>query len=252
MARQRDYSVRFGAQQILIGPKYTPGDEVPPAGAIFTAPCGVTGLTRNITTATNDVALPPCDAPDDPIWLGIDIVSKRMQSTFTGTLADNALPLWDEWSMGADLYWVRWYRNLGAPNAGYWEGPAALTEYQEESTDRGRYTNSGTIIWDGEPSWISIPPAPSVTTGVAIPATAPEEASAFVATPGTYTGTPALTYQWFIEAGAIYVPISGATTASYTPATADVGLRLYVVETATNVSGSINTKSATSLPVESA
>ncbi|MGK8640307.1 hypothetical protein ACRS7F_13510 [Brucella anthropi] len=245
---QRDYSVRFGAQQILIGPKYTPGEITPPSGAIFSSPCGITGLTRQITTNTNDVALPPCNAPDDPIWLGIDIVSKRMQSTFTGTLADEALPLWDAWSQGSDLYWCRWYRNLGAPNAGYWEGPAALTEYQEESTDRGRYTNSGTIIWDGQPEWHAIPPAPSITTAVAIPTTAPEVGTAFVATPGTYTGTPALAYQWFADG----IAISAATTASYTPVAGDVGKVLHVVETATNVSGSINSQSASSLPVVTA
>src|SRR3546814_5594966 len=137
------------------------------------------------------------------------------------------------------LRMVRWYRNLGAPNAGYWEAPAMLTEYSEESTDRGRYTNSGTIIFDGEPDWHAIPPAPGVTTSVSIPATAPVVAVAFAATPGVYTGTPSLTYQWYAD----NVAISGATTASYTPVAGDVGKRLHVVETATNTSGSVNTKS---------
>lgn len=248
MARQRDYSVPFGSQQILVGPAYLHGSEIPPVGAIFSSPCGITGLTRSITSNTNDVALPPCNSPDDVIWLGIDIVSKRMQSTFSGTLADESLPVWDDWSFSEGKRWVRWYRNLGAPNAGYWEGPAALTEYQEGSTDRGRYTNSGTVIWDGKPDWISIPPAPSITTAVSIPTTAPEVGTAFVATPGTYTGTPTFTYQWFANG----IAISAATTASYTPVAGDVGKVLHVVETATNVSGSINSQSASSLPVVTA
>ncbi len=244
MAREK-YSVKFGQQQLLIGPVVNDNDSVPPAGSIFSAPCGITGLTRAVTTNTNDVALPPCDDPEAVIWLGIDAVSKRMTLTFTGTLADVALPVWDDYSMNGDMRWVRWYRNIGAPNQGYWEGPALLTEYSEESSDRGRYTNSGTVIFDGQPDWVSIPPAPSVTSGVAIPTTAPVQSAAFAATPGTYTGTPSLVYQWFAN----NVAIVGATTASYTPAAGDVDKRLHVVETATNASGSINTKSEQSLPV---
>lgn len=242
MAREL-YSVTFGQQQLLV--------EHPVGSGIFSAPCGITGLTRNVTTNTNDVALPPCDDPEAVIWLGIDAVSKRMTLTFTGTLADVAMPIWDPWAMGKDLRMVRWYRNIGAPNAGYWEGMAMLTEYNEESADRGRYTNSGTIIFDGEPEWVSIPPAPGVTTAVVLPGTAPdydipEVSVAFLAVTGTYTGTGVTkTYQWFAN-GAV---IPGATTISYTPVVGDIGKTLYVVETATNVSGSVNTRSATSKPV---
>lgn len=251
MARQ-NYSIKFGQQQLLIGPIFENNDDVPPGGSIFAAPCGLTGLTRNVVTNTADVSLPPCEDPEAIIWLGVDPISKRMTLTFTGTLADVALPVWDEWSMGNEARWVRWYRNIGAPNQGYWEGPALLTDYTEESTDRGRYTNSGTIIFDGEPAWVSIPPAPGVTTGVSIPETAPTEAVPFAATPGTYSGTSTLSYQWFVQNGAVFEPIVGATTVSYTPATLDVGKKLQVVETASNVSGSANTRSAVSLPVEGA
>lgn len=237
MARET-YSVRFGQQQLLV--------ENPVGSGIFAAPCGITGLTRNVTTNTNDVALPPCDDPEAVIWLGIDAVSKRMTLTFTGTLADVALPVWDSWSMGKDLRTVRWYRNLGAPNAGYWEAPAMLTEYSEESTDRGRYTNSGTIIFDGEPEWHAIPPAPGATSGVTIPGTAPVVGTPFTAVTGTYTGTSVTkSYQWFAN----NVAIAGATTIGYTPVVGDVGKTLHVIETAANVSGSVNTKSATSLAV---
>lgn len=155
--------VKFGSQQLLI--------ETAPGSGLFTAPCGVTGLTRNITTNTNDVNLPGCDDdPDAPLWLGIDAVSKRMTLSFTGTLMVEALSTWDDWAMsgggsgggsGDDassegFRRIRWYRNLTAPNAGYWEGYALLTEYNEESSDRGRYTNSGTIIFDGKPEWTKI------------------------------------------------------------------------------------------------
>lgn len=242
MARE-EYSVKFGQQQLLV--------EEPVGSGIFSAPCGITGLTRNVTTNTSDVALPPCDDPEAVIWLGIDPVSKRMTLTFTGTLADNALPIWDAWSMGKDMREVRWYRNIGAPNAGYWEGLALLTEYNEESADRGRYTNSGTIIFDGEPTWVPIPPAPGVTANVQLPGDPPQYdipdvGVVYTAVAGTYSGTGnTITYQWFRDG----VAIAGATAISYTPVAGDVGKKLHVIETATNASGSINTRSATSMAV---
>lgn len=236
MARET-YSVKFGQQQLLV--------EHPKGSGVFAAPCGITGLTRDVTTNTNDVSLPPCNDPEAVIWLGVDIVSKRMTLTFTGTLADVALPIWDDWSMGNDLRLVRWYRNLGAPNQGYWEAEAVLSAYTEQSTDRGRYTNNGTIIFDGEPEWVAIPPAPGLTTPVTIPLTAPEIGTAFTAVVGTYTGTPTLSYQWFADG----FVISGATAIGYTPVADDEGKLLHVIETATNVSGSIQSQSTKSLPV---
>lgn len=238
MAANENYSIKFGQQQMLV--------EQPVGSGIFSAPCGITGLTRAVDTNTNDVDLPPCDDPDAIIWLGIDPVSKRMTLTFQGTLADVALPVWDDWSMDdSAARMVRWYRNIGAPNQGYWEGLALLTQYTETSTGRGRYTNSGTVIFDGRPDWISIPPAPSLTTPVAIPLTEPEVGTPFAATPGTYTGSPVLTYQWYADGEVI----TGANSVSYTPVADDEDKVLRVVEIATNVSGSINSQSAVSLPV---
>ena len=239
MARET-YSIKFGQQQLLV--------EHPAGSGVFSAPCGITGLTREVTTNTNDVSLPPCDDPEAIIWLGVDVVSKRMTLTFTGTLADVALPIWDDWSMGNDMRAVRWYRNIGAPNQGYWEGDAVLSGYTEQSTDRGRYTNNGTIIFDGEPTWVSIPPAPSVTTPVTIPLTAPQVGVLFTATVGTYTGAPTLSYQWWSDG----FVIPGATAISYTPVADDEGKILHVIETATNVSGSIQSQSTKSLPVQPA
>lgn len=241
MAQNEDYSIKFGSQQLLI--------ENPQGSGIFGAPCGITTLGKSVTTNTSDVDLPPCNDPDAVTWLGIDPTSKRLTLTFSGTLAEKDLPMWDSWSMseGSDDAFreVRWYRNIGAPNQGYWEGNALLTEYAENSEGRGRWQVSGTIIFDGRPVWHAIPPAPSVTTAVSIPTTAPQVGTAFAATAGTYTGTPTLSYQWFAN----NVEIDGATSLSYTPVAADEGKTLYVVETATNDSGSINSRSDDSKPV---
>lgn len=239
-----DYSIKFGEQQLLV--------EDPPGSGIFAAPCGITGLTRAVETNTNDVQLPPCDDPNAVIWLGVDIISKRMTLTFSGTLSKTSLPVWDEWSFSEGTRKVRWYRNLGAPNQGYWEGPGVLTNYQEESSDRGRYTNTGTIMFDGRPTWVSIPPAPAVTTPITIPATVPTSGEIFTAVTGTYTGTPTKSYQWFSKASknGPATAIVGATAITYTPGAPDVGRILYVVETVTNVSGTNQSQSADSLPVE--
>lgn len=238
-----DYGVKFGDQQLLV--------EHPVGSGIFGTPCGITGLQRQIQTNTNDVNLPPCNDPYAIIWLGVDVVSKRMQLSFDGTLADVALPIWDRWSLESDSKRkIRWYRNLTGTNRGYWEGSGVLTDYSESSSDRGRYTNSGTIIFDGQPRWVDIPPAPALINRPSISESIiPRVGTAFVATPGTYsTPAPTLSYQWFADG----VLIPGATTASYNPTAAVLGKRLYVVETARNTGGQVDTSTLFSRPVQAA
>jgi hypothetical protein len=55
-----------------------------------------------------------------------------------------------------------------------------------------------------------------------------------IATPGTWTNSPAITYQWRRDG----VPIAGATAATYTTTTADSGALLTCAVTATNAAGS--------------
>jgi hypothetical protein len=92
-------------------------------------------------------------------------------------------------------------------------------------------------VWASAPTVVS---APSIngsgTVGVALSYT-----------PGSYTGnpTPTVTRQWLLDGSAI----SGATGATYTPVSGDIGTnRLTVRETATNTAGSVqSTSSAVSI-----
>lgn len=138
-------TIRYGQQQLLISNGAEP--------AVYTAPCGITSLTRQIQVNTSDVDIPDCADPDAFNWLGIDVVSKRMTLQFSGLLSVEALELWDDWAMEEELRDVRWYRNLNAPNKGQWSGKAVLTSFEEQSQNRGRYQISGTIIFDGKPVW---------------------------------------------------------------------------------------------------
>lgn len=229
MAENDDYSVKFGDQQLLV--------EHPVGSGIFGAPCGITGLTKQVQTNTADIDLPPCNDPYAVVWLGIDPTSKRMTLTFSGTLADSALPIWDEWSMSDQgRRKIRWYRNLSGPNRGYWEGYGVLTDYSEETTSRGRYTNSGTIIFDGKPVWVDIPPAPNVTTSPTLPNITPVVGTAFTAVAGTATAGATSTYQWYRNG----VLIPGATALAYTPVAADIGFPLYMIQTFANAGGTMS------------
>lgn len=234
--------IKFGDMYLLKGDRTTNPMQ-------FTAPCGITQFGKNVTTNTADVELRDCDDPDAPTWLGIDVVSKRMTLNLSGTLDQEAYRnVWRNWFMSKDAEPIRVYERVGTTGWGYWEGNGVMTNYDDTANGGGTYTNSATIIFDGMPVWVGTPPAPSVTSSVSVSeVTAPDVGTAFVATPGVYTGTPTFSYQWYADGA----PISGATSASYTPVLGNVGKRLRVVEVATNASGSATTRSDLSLPVVS-
>src|SRR5262249_25927692 len=68
---------------------------------------------------------------------------------------------------------------------------------------------------------------------------------------GTWAGAAPMAYtgHWQRCAGGSCAPIAGATGSTYTPTTADVGLSIGVVVTATNTAGSSTTSSDTTAPV---
>lgn len=235
-------SIKFGEQMLLIGDGADP--------EVFSAPCGINSLTKSTSTNTSDVDLPDCDDPDLVVWLGIDEVSKRMTLTFSGTIAQQALAMWQEWELDGGTRNVRWMRNLTNPDLrGYLGGPALLTEFEETSEARGRYTFTGTIIFDGKPVWVSLPAAPVAGTVTFTGTLADTEVQTTV--PGTWTGSPTYTYQWERSPNGSngWVEIAAATASTYTAVTADVGNYLRVKVTGTNAGGSTVAYSASRGPV---
>jgi hypothetical protein len=141
-------TIKFGLQQLLIGSGATP--------EIFSAPCGITTLTKTTNVETNTVNIPDCTDPDLASFLGIDEVSRQIQLAFGGVLATESLPMWQAWDLAGGYKNIRWYRNLSNPNGGgYLQGSALLTAFEETAEAKGRYNMSGTVIFDGKPTWVA-------------------------------------------------------------------------------------------------
>jgi hypothetical protein len=94
-------------------------------------------------------------------------------------------------------------------------------------------------------------PLPSNTVLPAVSGTA-ATAQTLTATPGTWLGSPTLSYQWErCNATAVCTPIPGATTTTYVVSTADIGSSLEVAVTGKNVTGSATATSAPTAVVAS-
>jgi hypothetical protein len=98
------------------------------------------------------------------------------------------------------------------------------------------------------------PGPPQNTTAPAVTGTA-MQGQGLVASTGTWTssGQPTFTYQWIHSAdgGVSWSPIGQATTATYTPGAADIGVLLAVTVTASDTYGATSATSAIAGPVQS-
>lgn len=141
--------VKFGTMYLLLAdPSVTPLE--------YTAPCGINTFGKNVTTNTNDVELRDCADPDLPVWLGVDVVSKRMTLNFSGNLDEGAYQdIWKKYFMSQVAWPLRVYEKIGEDTAkyGYWSGEGVLTNYDDTANGGGSYTVTGTIIIDGAPVW---------------------------------------------------------------------------------------------------
>lgn len=97
--------------------------------------------------------------------------------------------------------------------------------------------------------------SPPANTALPTVSGTPEEAQVLTASAGSWSGSPTgYAYQWqsCASTGAACSAISGATSASYTAQTADVGSTLRVVITASNSAGSASAASAATAVVAAA
>ncbi len=62
--------------------------------AVFTAPCGFTSKSLNLSKNLTEVSIPDCSDPDAPIWLGRDVQSLTASVSGEGVLAAEAVPTW--------------------------------------------------------------------------------------------------------------------------------------------------------------
>ena len=96
---------------------------------------------------------------------------------------------------------------------------------------------------------VQVAAAPPVNTSVPTVAGVATEGATLSAQPGSWTGTPAISYanawQRCDAAGANCAAIAGATATTYTTTAADTGRRIRVAVTATNSAGSATAVSAT-------
>ena len=101
---------------------------------------------------------------------------------------------------------------------------------------------------------VTFPPMPTNDSAPTISGT-PIVGDALITTPGSWDGSPAISYQWercTTRSGTICADIGGATNSSYTLTSADVGQYVRAAVTGTNPGGSTVAYSATSDTVDDA
>lgn len=117
-----------------------------------------------------------------------------------------------------------------------WDGQGSNIHYDQTKIDGASGTGA---------RMYSVFAAPVVVTPGSLSTNTPTEGVSVTYTPIVYDYTPiTVTYQWQGDVGGSYADIVGATSASYTPATGDVGGHLRVVETVAGAGPSISTISA--------
>ena len=62
----------------------------------YSAPCGFTSRSLNLSKSLSEVSIPDCDSPDEPIVLGRDVESISASISGEGVLAASAVGTWLE------------------------------------------------------------------------------------------------------------------------------------------------------------
>lgn len=137
---------------------------------------------------------------------------------------------------------VQWYRN-GVAISG-----ATASTYTQISADAGTQITVRATSVSYSSAAINVPGLPPLPQNIDLPVISGtvQSGQLVFASTGTWSGAPtSYSYQWK-RAG---IPISGATSSTYNPISADVNLALSVDVTATNVTGSATATSLPTVPV---
>jgi hypothetical protein len=87
-------TAKFGKMLIELG-----DDASPP---VYASPCGFTSKGVTISKNLQEVNIPDCDNPDDPIWVGRDVQSQSCNISGDGVAAAESVPDWDDAAMSTE------------------------------------------------------------------------------------------------------------------------------------------------------
>ena len=90
---------------------------------VFAAPCGFDTKALNLTAATSEANIPPCNDPDRPGWTARGVSAFSAEVTGSGVLAAEDSALWSTWLLSGLPKTVR----VTVSPAEIYEGPAVLT-----------------------------------------------------------------------------------------------------------------------------
>jgi hypothetical protein len=136
-------AVSFGTMALMLGDGATSED--------FTAPCGITSLTKTTNVNVAETTIFDCDDIDLLGQIVLDEISRNHQISFGGLMNVEALPTWRAWDDAGGFKNIRWFRDLTSGNGGgYNEGAALLTAFEEQGQrEDGKWQISGTVRISG-------------------------------------------------------------------------------------------------------
>jgi hypothetical protein len=218
-------------------------------GASLRARVTATNSYASTTATTNALGLITTGKPVSTVAPTVSGTAKRGR-----TLAATA----GTWSPTATTFAFQWERDEGSGFADI--VGAAGTTYTPGAADLGftlRVTVSATNAFGTTTATTAAtanvatdPPVNSGTPGIA---GTPKRTFTLTASAGTWSPAGAtFTYKWQRDAGSGFADITGATSTSYTLATADVGKVVRVQVTATNVDGNATASSAQTATIAAA
>jgi len=134
-------TARFGKFKILLGDGADP--------EVFTAPCGFTSKSLQLTKNLTEVNLPDCDDPDAVAWVGRDAQSLSAQVSGEGVLSAQSVDAWLAAFESVDSINVKVIIEFPAKTI-TWTGRMHVSTFSPTSEQGGRVTASVELQSDGE------------------------------------------------------------------------------------------------------